>query len=76
VRYGADGTMNCPDGHVPPTRRSLADYLDEARKILEALPDPPDDADDIAARVSPDFERLRWFELPADCLTAPSAGRP
>ena len=76
VRYGADGTMSCPDVHTPPTRRSLADYLDEARKILEALPDPPGDADDIAARVSPDFERLRWFELPADCLTAPSAGRP
>jgi hypothetical protein len=68
--------MSCPDVHTPPTRRSLADYLDEARKILEALPDPPGDADDIAARVSPDFERLRWFELPADCLTAPSAGRP
>jgi hypothetical protein len=76
VRYGTDGTMSCPDVHAPPTRRPLADYLDEARKILEALPDPPDDADDTTVRVSADFERLRWFELPADCLTAPSAGRP
>jgi selenocysteine lyase/cysteine desulfurase len=76
VRYGADGTMSCPDVHAPPNRRPLADYFDEARKILEALPDPPDDTDDTTARVSPDFERLRWFELPADCLTAPSSGRP
>jgi hypothetical protein len=68
--------MSCPDVHAPPNRRLLADYLDEARKILEALPDPPDDTDDTTARVSPDFERLRWFELPADCLTAPSSGGP
>jgi hypothetical protein len=75
VRYRSDGTLSCPDADAAPTRRPLSDYLDEARKILDALPDPPDDADDTAVRVSPGFERLRWFELPADCLTAQSAGQ-
>ncbi|HEU0213011.1 MAG TPA: aminotransferase class V-fold PLP-dependent enzyme [Jiangellaceae bacterium] len=75
VHYRADGTLSCPRPDGSPTRRPLSDYLDEARKILDTLPDPPDDADDLAVRVSAGFERLRWFELPADCLTVQSAGR-
>ncbi|MGH8824729.1 MAG: aminotransferase class V-fold PLP-dependent enzyme [Jiangellaceae bacterium] len=75
VVYRDDGTMARPDPRPPFTQRPLAEYLEEARKILEALPDPPADAADDAVRVSPDFERLRWFELPADCLTTTPAGR-
>jgi selenocysteine lyase/cysteine desulfurase len=73
VSYADDGSMRYPapgDVAAPP---SLGDCLDEARKILESLPDPePDDSDD-AVRVSAEFEHLRWFELPAACLPAPSA---
>ena len=45
-------TMSCPMATRRRLRRPLADYLDEARKILEALPRSPDDADDTTARVS------------------------
>ncbi|MGH8775184.1 MAG: aminotransferase class V-fold PLP-dependent enzyme [Jiangellaceae bacterium] len=69
VRYGADGTLTCPDTTLTAPRTALRDYLDEAQKILDALPDPPTDSADTATRVSTDFERLRWFELPPACIT-------
>ena len=55
-----------PDDVAAPP--SLADCIDQARKILESLPDPEPDASDDAVRVSAEFEHLRWFELPARCL--------
>ncbi|MET0712267.1 MAG: aminotransferase class V-fold PLP-dependent enzyme [Jiangellaceae bacterium] len=72
ISYDDDGSMRYPapdDVAAPP---SLADCIDQARKILESLPDPePDDSDD-AVRVSAEFEHLRWFELPATSLLSPS----
>jgi selenocysteine lyase/cysteine desulfurase len=68
ITYAADGGMQCPAPGLSWSPGSLQDCLDEARKVLAALPDPePDDADDIA-RVSAEFEHLRWFELPAASL--------
>jgi selenocysteine lyase/cysteine desulfurase len=68
VRYTEDGTMQFPAPGLAVPPESLQDCLDQAGKILDALPDPdPDNADDVA-RVSAEFERLRWFELPAVCL--------
>lgn len=57
------------DTHAPES--VLADYLTEARALLEALPDSsaaaqPARLDD--ERLSDDFEDLRWFELPAQSL--------
>jgi selenocysteine lyase/cysteine desulfurase len=68
ITYTDDGRMQhpAPGRSLPPG--SLQDCLDQAGKILAELPDPePDDVDDVA-RVSAEFERLRWFELPASCL--------
>jgi len=45
--------------------RILAAQLDQATRILEHLPTPPARQD---ARVGAEFDRLRWFELPAACL--------
>jgi selenocysteine lyase/cysteine desulfurase len=66
VAYGADGQMRYPrhDDRAPET--ALVGYLAEARRLLAGpstsdLPGPGD-------LVSADFEHLRWFELPADCL--------
>jgi hypothetical protein len=59
-----------PDVTVPPA--SLQDCLDEALKLLEARPEPDSDVADVSVRVSADFERLRWFELPAVCLSSTS----
>jgi selenocysteine lyase/cysteine desulfurase len=71
VTYGADGQMRYPrhDDRAPDT--ALAGYLAEARRLLAGpstadLPGPGD-------LVSADFEHLRWFELPARCLT-PAGG--
>ncbi|MBD0292189.1 MAG: aminotransferase class V-fold PLP-dependent enzyme [Jiangellaceae bacterium] len=68
VTYNADGAMSCPpaDGTSP---SPLQDYLDEAAKILQTLPDPRPDGQVHTVRVSADFERLRWFELPVECLS-------
>ena len=68
VSYGADGEMRYPrhDDRAPDT--ALAGHLAEARRLLAGpstadLPGPGD-------LVSADFEHLRWFELPARCLTS------
>jgi len=67
VAYGDDGQMRYPrhDDRAPET--ALAGYLAEARRLLAGpstsdLPGPGN-------LVSADFEHLRWFELPAGCLT-------
>ena len=71
VTYGSDGEMCYPrhDDRAPDT--ALSGYLAEARRLLAEpstvdLPDPGD-------LVSADFEHLRWFELPARCLS-PAGG--
>ena len=71
VTYGPDGEMRYPrhDDRAPDT--ALSSYLAEARRLLAEpstvdLPGPGD-------LVSADFEHLRWFELPARCLS-PAGG--
>ena len=65
VGYDPDGTMTYPHHDEPVPESALAGYLAEAREIL-ARATPPDPA---VGQVSADFEHLRWFELPAVCLT-------
>ncbi len=66
----ASGAMTYPSHDEPVPETALAGYLDEAHRIFEVaaerrgvgpmrLPD---------GLVSADFERLRWFQLPAACL--------
>ncbi|MEV0385413.1 aminotransferase class V-fold PLP-dependent enzyme [Nonomuraea sp. NPDC050643] len=43
----------------------LASYLDQARKLLDGL---PDEIDRRSPGLPGEFERLRWFPLPAVCL--------
>ena len=66
----ATGTMTYPQHDEPVPESALAGYLEQARVIfaaaessLSACNEPAD-----CAAVSPDFEHLRWFELPAVCL--------
>ncbi|MWB99501.1 aminotransferase class V-fold PLP-dependent enzyme [Agromyces seonyuensis] len=48
---------------------ALAGYLDEARALFASLDEPDEDAARPAdARLSPDFEQLRWFPLPTISL--------
>jgi selenocysteine lyase/cysteine desulfurase len=69
VTYNDEGVLLCPDDRLTGPPPALQDHLDEATKILQGLPEPPSDGSDGKPRVSADFERLRWFELPAACVT-------
>ncbi|HST66676.1 MAG TPA: aminotransferase class V-fold PLP-dependent enzyme [Mycobacteriales bacterium] len=71
VTYDADGRMRYPrhDDRAPDS--ALAGYLAEARAVL-AREDPAGEdpaLTDPGPLVSADFEHLRWFELPAGCLS-------
>ena len=46
----------------------LAEQLREGAEILAAAPRP--DLSAHPGKVSPDFEHLRWFDLPPSCLNA------
>lgn len=61
-------TEPCPRRAVPRPREgedALAGYLKQARELLGAL---PDEIDPRPPELPADFERLRWFPLPAACL--------
>ncbi|MFC4117647.1 aminotransferase class V-fold PLP-dependent enzyme [Nonomuraea zeae] len=69
LRY--DGSGLRLDGTAPPGPRArageevLADYLARARELLAAR---PDEIDLRPSGLPGEFERLRWFPLPAACL--------
>ncbi|MFC6086852.1 aminotransferase class V-fold PLP-dependent enzyme [Sphaerisporangium aureirubrum] len=55
-----------PGRHDPVGEHVLADQLAQARAILAAR---PDDLDPRPPGLPADFERLRWFPLPAACVS-------
>ena len=71
IRYDDDGEMQYPhhDDRAPETE--LRRYLTEAAALLSARQPPADvgDGGGAAHVLSEDFEHLRWFDLPAACLT-------
>lgn len=67
VQYGTDGRISVPATGSHADESALADYLQQARALLESLPDP--DVTGSGAQVSANFETLRWFDLAPDCLT-------
>jgi selenocysteine lyase/cysteine desulfurase len=69
VGYDAEGRMTFPKRHEQAPESALAGHLAAARELTGALaPCPPDGIG--GARISPAFERLRWFALPDVCLPA------
>jgi selenocysteine lyase/cysteine desulfurase len=73
VSYDADGRLTYPHHDDRADESALAGYLEQGRRILvDAQPDtqPTDGGQLVAAGlVRADFEELRWFELPAACMT-------
>ncbi|HEX2357050.1 MAG TPA: aminotransferase class V-fold PLP-dependent enzyme [Micromonosporaceae bacterium] len=68
LRYDATGRLRWPAHHERADEEALADYLDQAEKIFAQL-DGWDPAEEAGGReVNPQFEELRWFELPRACL--------
>jgi hypothetical protein len=67
------GRLVAPDlGHTTAPETALAGYLAEGRELLLAAPEW--DGTAAAGALSADFERLRWFDLPAASLVAADAG--
>ncbi|HEY7483539.1 MAG TPA: aminotransferase class V-fold PLP-dependent enzyme [Streptosporangiaceae bacterium] len=66
LRYGVDGTVRFPRSHANAGEDVLAGYLDQARTLLSSR---PDQIDRRPPGLPADFEKLRWFLLPAACLT-------
>jgi selenocysteine lyase/cysteine desulfurase len=66
LRYGADGELRYPRHTLRAPESALAGHLADARELLAAR--PADATWEPPAGVGVDFESLRWFELPAECL--------
>jgi selenocysteine lyase/cysteine desulfurase len=66
LHYDADGVLRYPTHTDRAPESDLQRYLAEAAALLEAAPDGRSAEDE--ARVSSDFDALRWFDLPAACL--------
>jgi hypothetical protein len=65
LRYGPDGTLSYPRHTDRAPESDLARYLDEAAALVAAARTR---SDGTQAAVSEDFDALRWFDLPAECL--------
>jgi len=70
VRYLPDGELAYPHPGGCVGEDVFPGYLSAARATLDAL---PAEVDDGPTGLSPDFEALRWFPLPPDCLGGESA---
>ncbi|MFC4950665.1 aminotransferase class V-fold PLP-dependent enzyme [Pseudonocardia sp. GCM10023141] len=65
----ATGQMHYPRHDEPLPESVLAGYLDDARATFAGAGGCPE-SDAAPLGVSAEFEHLRWFELPASCVTA------
>jgi len=70
LAYGGDGRLTYPHHDSRAPESQLLDTLDWARTYVQSLRDWADEA--AAADLGPEFEHLRWFELPAECVSEPA----
>jgi selenocysteine lyase/cysteine desulfurase len=64
VTFGADG-LRCAQRRVQVGEEALEGYLAQARALLAARPDLPDEG---PIGLTEEFEALRWFPLPPACM--------
>ncbi|WP_353826555.1 aminotransferase class V-fold PLP-dependent enzyme [Agromyces sp. SYSU T0242] len=72
LSYDADGALTYPHHEDRAPESALRGYLAEAEAVFAAAAargGPTEPADAAAPGVTDDFEHLRWFDLPAACLT-------
>jgi selenocysteine lyase/cysteine desulfurase len=75
LRYDEQGRLHARAAHATASDDALAGYLDQARRMLAARA-PTADGDGGSGPLpglTADFEELRWFVLPPECLTGPDA---
>jgi selenocysteine lyase/cysteine desulfurase len=70
LRYDEQGRLRFAPSHAHASDSALPGYLDQARRLLAAHPAPAEDGPAALPGLSDDFETLRWFVLPPECLTA------
>jgi selenocysteine lyase/cysteine desulfurase len=71
LHYVEDGSLRYPVNHQRVPEVALSGYLDQARELLATRNAPQPDPAPTSAMpnlLDDEFERLRWFELPATCL--------
>ncbi|HXZ78143.1 MAG TPA: hypothetical protein VEH31_45715, partial [Streptosporangiaceae bacterium] len=66
LHYTPDGMLHCPARRPRAGEDSLVGYMRQARDLLAAR---PDHIDESATGLPGDFEALRWFPLPPECVT-------
>lgn len=66
LTYDSDGRLTQPTAPRTADASAFADYLAEAERLL--LERSSSDSVEDDAHVTADFDALRWFELPSDCL--------
>ena len=70
VAYDEDGRLTYPRHDDRAPESALWGYLAEAEaRFAAALPAAVPEADGDLPGLSDDFEHLRWFDLPVECLT-------
>jgi selenocysteine lyase/cysteine desulfurase len=71
LRYDEQGRLRASSTHATASDDALPGYLDQARRLLAARsPSADGDGDGTGGLpgLSADFEALRWFVLPRECL--------
>ncbi len=68
LSYDESGTLHYPQNQERQPESQLTDVLAWAHEYLHALAEPEGTSADLGA----DFEHLRWFELPAVCVSEPA----
>jgi selenocysteine lyase/cysteine desulfurase len=69
LRYDEQGRLRFTSLHAQAQDTALAGYLEEARRLLATRPASPEADTRALPGLSADFEALRWFVLPPECLT-------
>jgi selenocysteine lyase/cysteine desulfurase len=70
LRYDAEGDLRWPSNHEQAPESALIGYLAQARSLFAKLAEHggPREPADLRGKVSANFEALRWFDLPSECL--------
>ena len=67
LAYDSEGLLSYPRRDETAGADALDDYLDFARGLFATLPDL--DSANVATTLGPDFEHLRWFDLPMESVS-------
>jgi selenocysteine lyase/cysteine desulfurase len=74
LHYTEDGELTYPHHHSRAPESALDDYLAEAYRLADLRSNEVDPSGGGEPHVSPDFDALRWFELPEGCLRTKPEG--